>query len=136
MSDRALRAATVALTLAGGAVASYLTWTHLRGTAPICVSGGCETVQGSRYAELAGVPVAALGVGFYAALLFALVVDARSVAAALAAGAALFAVYLVVLQVAVLEALCVWCVTNDAIVVALALLAALRLSGRGLARPG
>ena len=136
MSDRALRGAAFALALAGAAIASYLTWTHTRGVAPLCGTGGCDTVQQSRYSELAGVPVAAIGIVFYAAFLLALVVDLRSAAAGLAAAAALFAVYLVVLQVAVIEALCTWCVVNDAIVLALALLAVLRLTGTGLARPG
>lgn len=136
MSDRTLRGVAFALALAGAAIASYLTWTHARGTAPACTSGGCETVQQSRYSELAGLPVAALGIAFYAAFLLALVVDLRSAAAGLAAAAALFAVYLVVLQVAVIQALCVWCVVNDAIVLALALLAVRRLTGTGPARPG
>jgi uncharacterized membrane protein len=42
------------------------------------------------------------------------------------AGAA-FAVYLVYLQAAVIDAFCTWCLVNDAIVVALAAVAFLRL---------
>lgn len=136
MSARTARTLAVALALAGAAIAAYLTFAHMRGVAPVCTTGGCEIVQQSRYSEVVGVPVAALGVGFYAAFLLLLLADARTLGAALAAAAALFAVYLLVIQLVVLDALCVWCVANDVLVVALAALAASLLSGRGLARPG
>lgn len=136
MSERTARTLAAVLALAGLAIASYLTSAHLRDVAPVCTTGGCEIVQQSRYSEVIGVPVAALGVGFYVAFLVLLLADARTLGAALAAAAALFAVYLLVVQLVVLEALCVWCVANDVLVVVLAALTALRLSGRGLARPG
>jgi uncharacterized membrane protein len=40
---------------------------HYSGSAIICTGGGCETVQTSRYAEVAGVPVSLLGLLGYAA---------------------------------------------------------------------
>jgi len=60
-SDRALRAAVALVALAGTAIAGYLTYVHYRPAALICTgSGGCETVQESSYADLAGIPVALL----------------------------------------------------------------------------
>ncbi len=59
------------LALAGFLISAYLTWTHVNGAVPVCVgsSGSCETVQTSRYSEILGVPVAALGHCAYASML-------------------------------------------------------------------
>jgi hypothetical protein len=46
-----LTAAIAALSIAGVAIAAYLTYVHYAGISPICTSGGCERVQGSDYAE-------------------------------------------------------------------------------------
>ena len=70
MSDRVLRAAVAVVALAGVAVAGYLTYVHYQPEALICTgSGGCEAVQDSSYAELAGIPVALLGLGAYLVVL-------------------------------------------------------------------
>ena len=132
MSDRPLRAAAAVVALAGLGVAAYLTWAHYADASVICVSGGgCETVQESAYSELAGVPVAALGVAAYAAVLALVAWDtpsARLAAAAIALVGLLFSGYLLVLQLFVIDALCVWCVANDVVIApALAVLTGLRL---------
>lgn len=132
MSDPALRLAAALLALAGAAVAGYLTWAHFADTSVVCpTGGGCEAVQQSEYAELAGVPVALLGLGAYATILALTGWDvpwARLAGAALAFAALLFSLFLLALQVFVIDALCTWCVVNDvAIAPALALVTALRL---------
>ena len=130
MSERSLRVAIAALALAGAAVASYLIYTRYSGARIACATGGCETVQQSRYSELAGVPVAVLGLVLYLALLGTTLVRgwaAAAVCATLAAGGALFAGYLLIVQLAVIDAICQWCVLSDAIVLAIAVLAMLRL---------
>ena len=123
MSDRALRAVVALVALAGIAVAGYLTYVHYQPEALICTSGGgCETVQESSYAELAGIPVALLGLLGYATVLVLVAWDsdlARTLAAAIALTAAGFAVYLVVLQAFVIDAWCVWCLVNDLVIVPL-----------------
>lgn len=118
-----LRGAAAALALAGAAIAAYLTWTHFTGTAPVCSTGGCEIVQRSRYSELAGIPVAALGLAGYVAILALLLRDDpawRVLAAALASVALAFNVYLLVLQLFVIDAVCTWCVAQEAISLCLA----------------
>jgi uncharacterized membrane protein len=120
--------------LVGIAIATYLTWTHYSGAEVACVrGGGCETVQKSSYAEIAGVPVAVLGLGFYAAMLLLLgwdSADARFAAVALGVVGVLFSGYLLVLQAFVIDAFCVWCLANDVVIApALALVVALRLRG-------
>lgn len=118
--------------LGGIAVAGYLTWAHFDDAALVCVAGGgCETVQESEYAEIAGVPVAMLGLGAYVALLGLIVWDGRSArlaAAMIALVGGLFSMYLLALQLFVIEAVCVWCLANDVVIApALAVLTALRL---------
>jgi uncharacterized membrane protein len=132
LSDRSLRVAAGLVALAGMAVAGYLTWVHYDEAALVCVAGGgCETVQQSSYAELAGIPVALLGLLGYAAI-FALVLwdapSARLGAASLAFVGLAFSVYLIVLQLFVIDAVCVWCLANDVLIApSLAALTALRL---------
>ncbi|HEY7198525.1 MAG TPA: vitamin K epoxide reductase family protein [Gaiellaceae bacterium] len=123
MSDRALRGGVALVALAGIAVAGYLTYVHYQPDALICTSsGGCETVQESSYANLAGIPVALLGLLAYLAVLALVAWDsegARTGVAAIALGAAGFAVYLVTLQAFVIEAWCIWCLVNDLVLVPL-----------------
>jgi uncharacterized membrane protein len=132
LSDRALRIAAAGAALAGLAVAGYLAWAHYGDTAVVCpVGGGCETVQESSYAEIAGVPVALLGVLAYVAVLGLIAWDsptARLGAAALALIGLLFSAYLLFLQLFVIEALCAWCMVNDVVIApVLAVLTGLRL---------
>lgn len=132
MSDRALRLAAASLAVAGIGVAGYLTWAHYADSAVVCVAGGgCETVQKSTYSEIGGIPVALLGLLSYSAILALLAWDAptaRLVAATLAFVGFLFGLYLVALQLFVVDAICVWCMANDVLIApALALVTGLRL---------
>ena len=125
-----LRVATAALAVVGAAIAGYLTYVHYAHVAPICTTGGCEEVQRSKYAELAGVPVALLGVMAYATL-FALAWIRGELAAFGAAMIALtgaaFSGYLLWAQLGPIGAICQWCLANDAVSAALAVLCVVRL---------
>ena len=132
MSDRALRIAAGAVALAGAALAGYPTWVHYDESALICVAGGgCETVQRSAYAEIAGIPVALLGLTAYSSVLGLVAWDtpsARLGAAMIAFVGLAFSLYLLVLQLFVIDAVCTWCVVNDVIIAPLlAVLTAARL---------
>ena len=132
MNDRALRIALFVVSAVGVGVAAYLTYVHYQPAALICTrSGGCEAVQDSKYAVLAGIPVAALGLAAWIAALVLTIWNselARTLTAALALGALAFAAYLVILQVFVINAICIWCMANDLVLVPLlAVLALLRL---------
>ena len=102
-----LRTATIAVAAIGTAIAAYLTYVHYAGIEPICAaSGGCEKVQSSKYAELAGIPVALLGLVGYVCILVAACVpgdNARFVAAALALGGFVFSLYLTYLELFEIE---------------------------------
>jgi uncharacterized membrane protein len=132
LSDRGLRLAALLVALAGTAVAGYLTWAHYADASVICVAGGgCESVQSSSYAKIAGAPVAALGLGAYGTTLALLVWDApvaRLAAATIALAGLLFSTYLLVVQLFVIDAICVWCLANDVVIApVLAISTALRL---------
>jgi uncharacterized membrane protein len=129
VTDRALRVALAVVSVAGVAVAGYLTYVHYQPAALICTTGGgCETVQHSKYAKLAGVPIALFGLAAWIGAL-ALVVWASELArmllVAVAFVMAAFAVYLVVLQLAVIDAVCTWCMINDVVLTPLLLVGAL-----------
>jgi uncharacterized membrane protein len=132
LSDTSLRVAAGCIALAGIAVAGYLTWVHYDEAALVCVAGGgCETVQQSSYAEIAGFPVALLGLIGYTSVLGLILWDApyaRLGAAMLAVVGLAFSVYLLVLQLFVIDAVCVWCLANDVVIAPLlAVLTARRL---------
>jgi uncharacterized membrane protein len=133
MTERRLRIAIAALAVAGLGVAGYLTWVHYGDLEPICVagSGGCERVQTSDYAELAGVPVALLGVIGYASILASLALpgDGGRFAGALLALAGFgFSAWLTYVEVFEIDAICQWCVASAVIMTALAVLTSLRVA--------
>jgi uncharacterized membrane protein len=135
VSDRTLRAGAALTACAGLVLAGYLTWAHYDQDLLICTAGGgCEAVQESEYATVAGVPVALLGAIAYAVVLALLAWDAppaRTAAAGIALAALAFALYLIAVQAFVLEAWCAWCLVNDVLIVpALAAVCVARVSSR------
>jgi uncharacterized membrane protein len=131
VSDRTLRSALAAVATAGVAVSSYLAYVHYHPAALVCTrGGGCETVQQSRYAVLLGTPIALYGLAAWIAVLVLVLWDtdlARALVLAIAVSAVCFAAYLVILQLAVIHAVCAWCMVNDLVLVpALAALAGWR----------
>jgi uncharacterized membrane protein len=125
-----LRGAIAAACVVGIGIAAYLTYVHYAHTAPICTSGGCETVQKSKYAELAGVPVALLGLVAYVVLLALTVV--RGVEAALAGVfvavvGVVFSGYLLWAQLGPIGAICQWCLGNDLTIAVVAALYVVRM---------
>jgi uncharacterized membrane protein len=132
MTDRRLRIAVAALALAGLAVAGYLTWVHYADLDPVCVGGGggCERVQSSDYAELAGVPVALLGLIGYGAILASLAIPGdpgRFAGALLALAGFGFSAWLTYVELFEIDAICQWCVASAVIMTALAVLTSLRV---------
>jgi uncharacterized membrane protein len=133
--ERSVDAARVALIVLGvlaTAIGAFLTYERARGTLPPCPvgGGGCATVQHSRYAELAGVPVSTLGMLGGLALLGSLFLRPAWGAVAtfgIALAGALFSAYLTSLEAFTIHAWCAWCVTSAVIWVLAATLAAIRL---------
>jgi uncharacterized membrane protein len=124
----------------GLAVSGYLTYVHYAGIAPACsIVHGCARVQASPYAELAGVPVAVLGLAGYGGILAAVLAPgerARLAAALLAFVGFGFSAYLTYREVFTIHALCQWCVASAVVMTALAGACAARVVAAPASAPG
>jgi uncharacterized membrane protein len=123
-SEQALRTTAVALAVLGIGVASYIAIADASRGAPLCLAGGhgCETVAASRYAHLAGINVAVIGIAGYVALLAAALIrgDAgRFASFALATIGFGFSLYLTYLELFDINAICQWCVGSAVLMTAL-----------------
>jgi uncharacterized membrane protein len=127
------RMAVAVLSLLGIFIAGYLALYKLGYLGVIqCGTGGCETVQASKYAYFLGFPVAVWGIGAYAALFVLAMLGvqprwthARWVALglfALAGVGVAFSAYLTYLEAAVIHAWCRWCVASAVLITAIFLL--------------
>ncbi|MGD9600410.1 MAG: vitamin K epoxide reductase family protein [Gammaproteobacteria bacterium] len=114
----------IALAGSGLVLALYLLFAHLNGDIAGCsAGGGCDLVQQSRWSTLLGIPIAAWGAAFYAAIagLAWSGIRARSDLVFIAAiGGLLVSVYLNVVTWRGLGVMCPYCVASFAIVAALA----------------
>ncbi len=120
-----MRRAIAVLALAGLAISAYLTWVHYAGIEPVCTGiSDCERVQNSDYAELAGIPVAVLGVVGYAAILVSLALRVE-VTVLLSYTAVGFSAYLTWAELFKIDAICQWCAASAVASVAIAALATL-----------
>lgn len=130
MSEARLRAVIAVLALAGTGIAGYLTYVHYADVQVLCLAnGGCETVQKSSYAKLAGVPVALLGLIGYVSLLASLAVrgEAGRVAGAFIAIVGFgFSAYLTYREVFTIDAICQWCVASAVLMTLLAVATTVR----------
>jgi uncharacterized membrane protein len=117
------------LALAGAFVALYLTLYKVGVIGELsCSVGDCETVNTSRWATFLGGPVAGWGLATYivilALALFGLSErgeDSRGISWALVAitgWSVLFSAWLTYLELFVIHAICVWCVTSACIMLA------------------
>jgi uncharacterized membrane protein len=132
VSARSLRIATAGLALIGLGIAGYLTWVHYAGLHPFCVGGGggCEKVQTSRWSDLAGIPVAVLGLAGYLAVLATLALPedlSRSAAAFVALVGLGFSAWLTYVELAKIHAICQWCVASAVVMTLLAIVSVIRL---------
>ncbi len=120
--------AVAVLALLGALVSVYLTLHQLGmlGSLACGAGGGCETVQASRWAYVAGIPVAAFGVVGYAAILAAALAGlqerwqdsatpARWLLGLSGAGVG-FTLYLKALEAFVIHAFCRWCIVSAVLI--------------------
>ena len=138
-SEGALRIALGAVAVAGLAVSGYLTAIRAAGDDPVCViGGGCHTVQQSEYSELAGIPVAVLGLVAYATLLVAAVLPGplgRALGLFTAVVGVGFSAWLTYAELVLIDAVCAWCVTS-AILVTISLIIAVMRAASPSPSPG
>ncbi len=125
---------SIPISVIGGlAVAGYLTFIESTGTPVMCgPTGGCETVQSSRYAILFGVlPIGVLGLAGYFAILAGWIawqfgpyaiqkIGVLSIWAMCIFGV-LFSIYLTFLEPFVIGATCMWCISSAVLMMILLL---------------
>jgi uncharacterized membrane protein len=119
-----------ALALAGIFISVYLTLYKLGVIGELsCSFGSCETVNTSRWSIFLGLPVAAWGLLFYLDVFGVALLGTMPrwenepvisiVLVAEAAIGVLFSAWLTYLELAVIHAICIWCVTSAVIVLAI-----------------
>jgi len=122
------------IALIGVFVSLYLTLYKLGYIGTLaCGTGGCETVQLSKWGDFLGVPVAGWGVVYYVAVLGLAIAsvqerfaDSRRLTTALllvTGWGLLFTLWLTYLELFVIHAICRWCVGSAAMTVLLFALA-------------
>ena len=128
---------SIGLALLGLAVSIYMTIFKLTDNEKMCIgNGGCSKVNSSVYSELDGIPVAAIGAGGYAVLAVLLLVEDRSaflktngtmLVFGLALIGFLFTLYLIYVEIALIKALCPFCLTSQVTMTILFILSVIRL---------
>lgn len=135
--DKWLYRISLALAALGILVSAYMTVYKLTENPNMCLgNGGCSIVNSSRYAEVSGIPVAVIGVGGYLTILALLWLERRTsfltnngtlVVFGLALVGFLFTLYLIYVEVALIHALCPFCVTSQVTMTVLFILSVIRL---------
>jgi uncharacterized membrane protein len=121
-----------ALALAGIFISIYLTLYKLGVVGELsCSIGSCETVNTSRWSVFLGLPVAAWGLLFYLDVFGVALLGTMPrwenepvisiVLVAQATVGVLFSAWLTYLELAVIQAICIWCVTSAVIVLVILL---------------
>jgi len=129
---------SIALALLGLAVSIYMTIFKLTDNEKMCIgNGGCSKVNSSVYAEMYGIPVAVFGVGGYAVIAALLFMEEQNkflkqngtmVVFGLALFGFLFTLYLIYVELALIHALCPFCVTSQITMTILFILSIVRLA--------
>ena len=102
------------------------------------IGGGCHTVQQSEYSELAGIPVAVLGLVAYATLLVAAILPGplgRALGLFTAVVGVGFSAWLTYAELVLIDAVCAWCVSS-AVLITLALILTAWRAARAGSDPG
>jgi uncharacterized membrane protein len=117
------RQSLVLLAVVGICIALYLTLYKVGVIGVLsCSIGSCETVNTSKWSMLFGIPIAAWGLAAYVALLVLAMagssesreasVPIARMLVALAGWSVLFSAWLTYLELFVIHAICIWCVTS------------------------
>ena len=116
------------LSLVGILIALYLTLYKIGVIGDLsCTLGSCETVNTSKWATFLGLPVAAWGLGAYLALFTLSLIGTSDrhagsqtislLLVAIAAWSVIFSAWLTYLELFVIHAICIWCVTSAVLLV-------------------
>lgn len=135
--DRLLGRISLGFAVLGGLVSIYMTIFKLTENQSMCLgNGGCSVVNNSIYSEVYGIPVSVIGILGYAALVAALLLAQQGpfmedngllVIFGLALVGFLFSAYLVYVEIALIHALCPFCITSQVSITVIFVLSVIRL---------
>jgi uncharacterized membrane protein len=136
--DGKLRRASILLAVLGLLDSIYLVWVKYTGTYALCGPiGNCESVNSSQYSEIFGIPISLLGAGAYAIIIVLLLLENRGqfwaefgsmIVFGMSLVGVLYSIYLTYIEIAVLKAICPYCVISAIILFILLFLSGIRLS--------
>jgi uncharacterized membrane protein len=135
--DKRLTQVTIALTIIGLLVSIYMTIYKLTDNDSMCIgNGGCSVVNSSKYSEVNGIPVAVVGMIGYAAILGILWLERKpgffkSNGTMMLFGITLigflFTVWLIYVEIALIKALCPFCLTSQVVMTLIFILSVVRV---------
>ncbi len=135
MFKNPLKRFSVLLIVIGLIDSIYLTWIKFTSSDVACF-GGCDTVNASPYSQIFGIPTALIGAAAYAVLLLLEIFEDNSplineyftnIYFALTLVGILFSGYLTYLEIAVIHAICPYCVVSAIVMLFLFVISLLRL---------
>jgi uncharacterized membrane protein len=138
MKENALKKFSIAIAILGLLDAAYLTFEKITSNQALCLPGlgDCSTVNNSPYSLVFGIPVASLGFVAYLIILFLLKNEDRfptwkftilQATFGIALSGTIFSIYLTYLEIAVIKAVCPFCVISAIAMIILFVCTLLRL---------
>jgi uncharacterized membrane protein len=137
MSDKMLRSIAFVTAFIGLSDSIYLSYIKLSHNEAFCAGiGECDVVNTSPYSEIAGIPMALLGASAYIALVILLIVEGRRgfrknnsllIFFGMTLIGLLYSAYLTYIEVAVIHAICPFCVLSAVAMLVLFVVSILRL---------
>ncbi|HMN60567.1 MAG TPA: vitamin K epoxide reductase family protein [Anaerolinea sp.] len=137
--DRGLEKFTIICAAIGLVDSVYLTWIKLTHTTALCLPGigDCETVNTSRYSEINGIPIALLGALVYLAILLIILLKDKAsflgeyglyLLFGISLVGVLYSAYLTYIEIAVIHAICPFCVISAIVILLIFVSTIVRLS--------
>jgi uncharacterized membrane protein len=117
-----LRVVSIILSAVGLLDSLYLSWVKLAGSEAYCAGiGDCDVVNSSSYSEIGGIPIALFGAGAYLSMILVLYMEKRGefwrengqlVVFGLSLTGVIYSAYLTYIELAILRAICPYCVVS------------------------
>ena len=136
--DKWLHRISMILAVLGLAVSIYMTIYKVTSNDALCLgSGDCSTVNASRYSEIYGFPVASVGIAGYLAILLTHYFERRDsffknngpmLVFGMALAGFLFTVYLMYVEIAIIKALCPFCIASQVMMTIIFIISTIRLA--------
>ena len=137
MTVKNIRTVSIVLAIIGLVDSIYLTWVKMANRYALCGPiGDCESVNSSQYSEIAGVPIALIGAAGYILIILLIILEARGgiwkeygpyLVLGITLAGSLYSIYLTYLEVAVIQAICPYCVVSAIVIILLFILSVARL---------